>query len=58
MHFEKEDQLHSLNISEIIDSEKYRFLNVRKLPFQNTFGESTCSQVTMTPEISTGELSF
>ena len=33
MHFEKKDQLYTLNISEVIDSEKYGYLNARKLPF-------------------------
>ena len=32
-HFEKKDQLHSLNIWEIIDSEKCGYLNTRKLLF-------------------------
>ena len=33
MHFQKKDQLHSLNISEVIDSEKSGYVNARKLPF-------------------------
>ena len=32
-HSEKEDQLHSLNISEVIDPEKYSYFNVRKFLF-------------------------
>ena len=37
VHFEKKDQPHTLNISEVIDSEKCGYLNARKLLFQNTF---------------------
>ena len=33
MHFYKKDQLDRLNILEVIDSEKYGYLNARKLPF-------------------------
>ena len=36
-NFEKKDQLHSLNISEVIDSGKCGYFNVPKLLFQNTF---------------------
>ena len=53
MHFEKKDQHHSLNISKVIESEKYGYLNARKLPFWNTFEKSTCSWVTITAQIST-----
>ena len=45
VHFEKKDQLHSVNILEIIDSEKYGYLNARTFPFWNTHHESTCSWV-------------
>ena len=45
VHFEKKDQLDSLNISEVRDSEKCGYSNVRKLLFQNTLRESTCSRV-------------
>ena len=45
MHFEKRDQLCSSNISEVSDSEKCGSLNARKLLFQNTLRESTCSPV-------------
>ena len=38
---QKKDQLHSLNISKVIYSDKGGYLNVQKLLFQNTFGEST-----------------
>ena len=34
-HFEKKDELHHLNISEVIDTEGYGFLHARKLVFQN-----------------------
>ena len=53
MHFEKKDQLHSLNISEVIESEKYGYLNALKLPFWDTFEKSTSSRVTITTQIST-----
>ena len=33
VHFEKKGQLQSLNISEVIDSKKYGYLNARKSPF-------------------------
>ena len=58
MHFEKKYQVQSLNISELIDSEKHGYLNARKLPFYNTCGESTCSWVINTAEISTAALSL
>ena len=32
-HFERKDQLHSINISEFIDPEKCSYLNARKLLF-------------------------
>ena len=32
-HFQKKDQIHSLNISEVIDSEKCGYFNARKLLF-------------------------
>ena len=34
--FEKKDNLHSFNISRVIDSEKCGYMNARKLPFQST----------------------
>ena len=49
-HFEKKDQLYNLNISEFSDSEKCGYLNARKVLFQNTFPESTCSLVLNTPD--------
>ena len=45
-------------MSEVIDTEKYASLNGQKLPFYNTFTESTCSRVINTAEISTAALSF
>ena len=39
-HFEKKAQLHRLNISEVIDSEKCDYLNTENLSFQNICGES------------------
>ena len=32
-HFERKDQLHSLNISEVIDPDKRGYFNARKLLF-------------------------
>ena len=45
VHFFKKDQLYNLNISDVIHSEKYGYLNARKLLFQNNLRESTCSRV-------------
>ena len=50
MDFEKKDQRYTLNIWEVIDSEKCGYLNAQKLLFQNTLPESTCSQVLNTAE--------
>ena len=55
-HFQKKDQLHSFNISEVIDSEKCGYLNARKLLFQNTLRESTRSRVKNTAEINMAAL--
>ena len=33
VHFEKKDQIHRLNISEVIDPEKCSYVNARKLLF-------------------------
>ena len=33
VHFEKKDQIHRLNISEVIDPEKCSYFNARKLLF-------------------------
>ena len=35
-HSENKDQLHSLNILEVIDSDKRGYFSARQLPFQNT----------------------
>ena len=35
-HFERKDELHHLNISEVVDTEECGFLNARKLLLQNT----------------------
>ena len=35
-HSENKDQLHSLNILEVIDSDKCGYFSARQLPFQNT----------------------
>ena len=43
--FEKKDQLYSLIISELIDSENCGYLNARRLLFYNTLRQSTCSLV-------------
>ena len=40
-HFERKDELHSLNISEVIDTEECGFLNSRKLLLQKTHLKST-----------------
>ena len=50
MHFEKKGQLYSLNISEVRDSKKCGYFNDRKLVFQNTLRESTCSGVLNTTD--------
>ena len=50
MHFQNKDQLYSLNISEVTDSEKYGCLNARKRLFQNTLRGSTCSRVLNTAD--------
>ena len=55
-HFHKKDQVHSLNIWEIIESEKSVDFNAWKLLFEKTLPESTCSHVTNNVEICTAEL--
>ena len=50
MYVQKKDQLYSLNIFQVIDSENYGYWNARKLVFQNTLRESTGSQVLNTAE--------
>ena len=56
VHFEKEDQLHSLNISEVIGPRKCGYFNTRKPIFYNTLRESTCSRVRITAEACTAVL--
>ena len=53
-HFERKDQLHSLNLFEFIDPENCGYFNVRNL--LNTFPESKCSRVPNTAECSTAAL--
>ena len=50
VHFEQKDQLYSLNILEVSDSEKCGYLNPRKPLFRNTLRESTCSRVLNTAD--------
>ena len=50
MHFEKKGQLYSLNISEVSDFKKCGYFYDRKLLFQNTLRESTCSGVLNTAD--------
>ena len=57
VHFEKKDQLYSSNILETTDSKKSGYLNARRLPFQNTFQESTFSRVPNNDELSMAVLS-
>ena len=45
VQFAKKRQAYKLNISEVIDSEKYGYLNAQKLLFQNTLRESTSSRI-------------
>ena len=47
----KEDQLHSLNISKVIDSKKCSYMDAKKQLFQNTLREWTCSRVPNTVQI-------
>ena len=56
VHFGTGDELHRLNIWEVIDSEKCGDLNAPKLLFQNTILESKCSGVPNTAEIRTAAL--
>ena len=53
---EKKDQLDSLNISEVIDSEKCYYSSPKKQLFQNTLREWTCSWVPDTAQISMAAL--
>ena len=51
-HFEKK-----ISVLETTDSKKCGYLNARRLPFQNTFQESTCSRVQNNDELSMAVLS-
>ena len=51
VYLEKKEQLHTLNISEVIHSEKCSYLSAKKQLFQNTLRESTCSHVPSTAKI-------
>ena len=54
--FQKKDQVHSLIICEIIESQKCVDVNARKLLFNNALRESMCSRVPDTVEICTAGL--
>ena len=41
-YFEKKDEPQRLFVSEIIDSKERGYLNAKKAPCQNTYGQSTC----------------
>ena len=56
LFLEEKDQLHSLNISEVIDCEKYSYLNVKRQLFQNNLRETAHSQVPNTAQISMAAL--
>ena len=56
-HFEKKDLLHSLIILKVIDSEKCGYFMARKLLFQNTLLQQTCSRALNTAGTSTETLS-
>ena len=55
-HLEKKDHLDRSNILEVIDYEKFAYLNTKRLFSQNTPMESTCSRVPNTAEMSTSSL--
>ena len=57
MYVEEKAQLYSLNISEVIQSKNYCYLKARKILFQNTLQESTCSRVLNASEMNMGALS-
>ena len=50
-YLQKQDQFDSLNISEVIDSKKCSYFNVKKQLFQNNVREWTHSQVPNTSKI-------
>ena len=41
-YFERKNQSHSLSITEIINSEKGRYLNLQKAIFHATLRQTTC----------------
>ena len=47
-HFDQNDQLHSLNISEVIDPDKCGYFNIRNVLFNNTLCQYTCLRITNT----------
>ena len=51
VYFEKNDQLDSLNISEVIYSKKCFYFNAKKQLFQNTLRRWTCSLVPNTAQV-------
>ena len=51
LHFERKDQLHELNILEVMSSKKCACLKSQKLLFDNTLGEPKCSRVPKNTEI-------
>ena len=56
VYFEKKGQVYNLDISEVIDAEKYGYLNARKFLFKNTLRESRCSRVLNIGETTMGAL--
>ena len=57
-YFEKKDQSHTLNITEIINCETGSYLNVPKAIFHETLRETTCERVPHTAEINTKPVSY
>ena len=51
VYLQKKHQLDSLNISEVIDSEKYSYWNAKKQLFQNNLWESAHSRIPNTTQI-------
>ena len=50
-YLQKKDHLDSLNISQVIDSEKCSYLNAKKQLFQNIPPQWTCSRVPNTAQV-------
>ena len=57
-HFQNKNQVHSLNIYEVIECRKCGDFNDRKFLFYNIVWESTCFRVQNTVEIDTAALLF